>query len=101
MSKPLNFDDAKIHDEKNEAKKIHNAGDVKGFIDRIHKVEETMDLAKADLKALYSDAKDQGIDPKALKVVVKHRKHPTSVEHRQEVNELLTKAGDQPMFAFA
>lgn len=100
MVKPLNFDDAKIREEE-APKKIPNSGDVKSFIARIHKVEETMDQAKADLKSLYSDAKDQGIDPKALKVVVKHKKHPVSIEHRQEVNELLEKVGDQAMFAFA
>lgn len=99
MPKELKFDDSRIHDDE-APKKIPNSGDVKGFISRIHKVEETMDQAKADLKSLYSDAKDQGIDPKALKVVVKHKKHPVSVEHRQEVNELLEKVGDQKMFAF-
>lgn len=100
MPKELKFDDAKIrHDE--APKKIPNSGDIKSFIARIHKVEETMDQGKADLKSLYSDAKDQGIDPKALKVVVRHKKHPTSVEHRQEVNELLEKSGEQKMFAFA
>lgn len=97
MKKELKFGDAEQSCE--EAKKIANAGDVKSFIDRIHKVEETMDMAKADLKALYGDAKDQGIDPKALKVVVKHRKRPVSFEHRQEVNELLDKVGDLPLFA--
>jgi uncharacterized protein (UPF0335 family) len=99
MPKELKFDDAKIHDQ-DAPKKIPNSGDVKGFITKIHKVMEDMDTAKSDLKQLYSDAKDQGIDPKALKVVVKHKKSPVSVEHRQEVNELLEKTGDQPMFAF-
>lgn len=99
MPKALNFDDAKIP-AADEPKKIPNAGDVKSFVNRIHKVEETMDQAKADLKSLYTDAKDQGIDPKALKIVVKHKKKPMSVELRQEVNELMTKVGEQHVFAF-
>lgn len=99
IPKSLNFDDAKISPEP-EAKKIPNSGDVKAFINKIHKVMETMDDAKADLKGLYADAKDQGIGPKDLKVVVKHKKHPTSIEHRQGVKELFEKCGDQPFFAF-
>lgn len=98
MNKTLNFDDAKIREEE-APKKIPNSGDVKGFISKIHKVMETMDQAKSDLKQLYSDAKDQGIDPKDLKVVVKHKKTPTSIEHRQGVNELLTKTGDPILYA--
>jgi uncharacterized protein (UPF0335 family) len=99
MNKPLKFDDAKIHADE-APKKIPNSGDVKGFIDRIHKVMETLDEAKADLKALYSDAKDQGIDTRALKVVVVHKKRPMSTEFKQEVNLLLEKSGQQIMFAF-
>jgi uncharacterized protein (UPF0335 family) len=99
MTKPLKFDDGKI--KTNDAPvKIPNTADVKSLIGRIHKVMESMDESKADLKSLYAEADAGGIDTRAIKVVVKHKKRPTSVEHRQEVNMLLEKTGDAPMFAF-
>lgn len=98
MPKELKFDDAKIHDT--APVKIPNSGDIKKYIERALKLEETLDQTKADLKGLYDDADNEGIDRKALKVVVKHKKKPLSSNNRQEVNMLLEKVGDQPMFAF-
>lgn len=87
------------HTDSNEPHKLANAGDVRKFVDRALKLEEEMDQIKADLKGLYDDAHDQGIDRKDLKIVVKHRKKPMSFERRQGVNELLAKLGDLPLFA--
>lgn len=100
MPRELKFDDAKIHGETTEPKKIPNAGDVKKFIERGLKLEEDKDMAVADIKSMYADAKEQGIDPKALKIVITHKKRPMSTERRQEVNEIMEKSGDQPYFAF-
>lgn len=88
-----------VENEDNEPRKIPNAGDVKNFVNRALKLHEALDQAKADLKGLYDDANDQGIDRKALKTVVANRKKPLSFEHKQEVNELLSKIGDLPLFA--
>ena len=99
MIKPLKFDDGAVTGD-GAPVKIANAGDVKKFIDRALKLEEQLDQDKADLKGLYDDAHEQGIDRKALKIVVKHKKKPVSLELRQEVNDLFEKCGDQPMFAF-
>lgn len=87
------------HVDSNETIKIPNSGDVRKFVDRALKLNEQLDQTKADLKGLYDDASDQGIDRKALKVVVNNRKKPLSFEHKQEVNELLTKLGELPLFA--
>lgn len=86
-------------EDDNEARKIPNSGDVKKFVDRAIKLNESLDQTKADLKGVYDDASDQGIDRRALKVVVSHRKKPISEEHRQEVNELQKKIGGTPIYA--
>lgn len=99
MNKPLKFDDAKIHGDPAPVK-IPNSVDVKKFVERALKLEENMDQAKSDLKQLYDDAHNGGVDRKALKIVVKHKKKAFSVELRQEVNELFEKCGDSPMFCF-
>ncbi len=99
MVKPLKFDDASVQPEQ-EARKIPNTQEVKSFIAKIHKKMEDLDDLKSDLKQLYDDAEGQGIDSKALKIVVKHKKKPISVELRQEVNLLCEKCGEQMLFAF-
>lgn len=99
MPKELKFDDATIPAGE-EAKKIPNAGDVTKFIDRAMKLEEQASDIKADQKSLYREAADQGIDTKALKIVVRHKKNPMSVELRQEANEISEKSGGQAIFAF-
>ena|ERR1700693_3288216 len=98
--KALQFDDAAVKEE-NAPRRIPNTVEVKGMIDRIMKVMETMDDAKADLKGLYAEADANGIDKKALKIVVNYKKRGISEETRQNVNELLEKAGEQMLFAFA
>jgi uncharacterized protein (UPF0335 family) len=98
MNKPLKFDDAKIHEQ--EPMKIANAGDVKKFVDKLLRLEEQLDQHKVDMKQAYDDAHEQGIDRKALKIVVKHKKKAVSAELRQEVNDLFEKCGDPLMFAF-
>lgn len=100
MPKELKFDDAKIQPVE-EARKIPNAGDVKKFVGRALEIEKEIDGLKEDLKEVYQSANDEGISKKDLKVVVKYRKKPTDVEHRQGVNELLEKLGDLPLFHFS
>lgn len=97
MTKPLNFGDEKSAVD-DAPRKIPNAGDVKKFIDRALKLEEELAQNRADLKSVYDDAHNEGIDRKALKVVVKHKKNPVSFEHRQEVNELLKKVSAEPLY---
>lgn len=99
MIKPLKFDDGKGTFSE-EAVKIPNSVDVKKAVDGILKLEEEMDNLKADLKSAYDTAHNGGIDRKALKIVVKHKRKPMSVEMRQDVNELMTKVGEQIVFAF-
>lgn len=99
MIKPLKFDDGKDTFSE-EAVKLPNSADVKKTVDGILKLEEELANLKADLKQCYDTAHKGGIDRKALKIVVKHKKKAMSVELRQEINELLTKAGEQIVFAF-
>ena len=100
MVKALNFDDSKVQ-ESEEIRKIPNSGDVKKLLGRGLKLEADKDAANADLKGFYADVKEQGIDPKAMKALVKYKKRPISEEFKQEVNELFEKAGEQLLFAFA
>jgi uncharacterized protein (UPF0335 family) len=99
MTKALKFDDASVAADE-APRRIPNTAEVKSFIDRITKVMETMDDCKADLKSLYGDAADQGINKKALKIVVQYKKRGISDELKHDVNELLEKSGGQMMFAF-
>jgi len=98
--KALNFDDASVSEEQ-VARKIPNTQEVKAFIQKIHKKMEDMDDMKADLKSLYDDAEEQGIDRAALKFVVKFKKKPLSNDKKKAVNELLEKSGEQLLFVFA
>lgn len=47
---------------------------LKTLIERIERVEEEMDGVKEDRKEIYSEAKGEGFDTKALRKLVKIRK---------------------------
>jgi len=100
MPKPLKFDDASVQAE-DAPRRIPNTAEVKEFLSKIHKKMEEMDDLKSDLKQLYDDAEEQGIDRGALKFVAKLKKKPLSEEKKKMVNELLEKSGEQLLFAFA
>lgn len=100
MPRELKFDDAKIQPQE-EARKIPNTGYVRKFVERGLALEKQKDELSEDFKEFYQDSDDNGINKKDLKIVVKHRKKPMDVGHRQGVNELLEKLGDLPLFHFA
>lgn len=100
MKRELKFDDAKIPAGE-EAKRIPNVGEVKGFIERVQNIEKEMSALSEDRSSVYQEAKDAGIDTKAMKIVVKHRKAPMDTDCRSEVNDMLEKIGDLPLFHFA
>jgi uncharacterized protein (UPF0335 family) len=48
--------------------------DLRTYIERIEKVEEKMDEAKEDRKAIYGELKSDGFDVKAFRQIVRLRK---------------------------
>lgn len=97
MPRELKFDDAKIRATE-EAKRIPNVGEVKAFIERVQRIEKEMGELSIDRASVYKEAKDAGIDTQAMKIVVKHRKAPMDTDRMDEVNDMLEKIGDLPLF---
>ena len=97
MKKALKFDDKAPPSE--EARRIPNAGEVREFLDRALSMENKINDYRQDLREVYKQAEEQGIDPKALRVVVKHRRKPLEFDFKQEVNEISTKSGGEAIFA--
>lgn len=97
--KALNFDDAKIK-AKDEARRIINAPEASELKRRGLKLEEQKDLANSALKEFYAEVKEMGVNPKAMKFIIKNAKTPLSAELREEVNDLSVKSGGQIVFQF-
>lgn len=51
-----------------------NTQELRQYIERIERVEEEMDAAKADRKDIYSEVKAVGYDTKAVRKIVRLRK---------------------------
>lgn len=60
------------------------AAQLKGFIERIEKIEEDRDACTADRKEVYTEAKDEGYDTKAIRKIVKMRKMDTAKRKEEE-----------------
>lgn len=53
----------------------HNSdpdGAIKGYVDRLRNLEEEKQTISEDIKELKTEMKDNGVDAKAVSVVVKH-----------------------------
>lgn len=57
-----------------DPKTIPDAGKLQSFIDRIERLEEEKKELGRDINEIYSEAKGQGFDTKAIKHVIKLRK---------------------------
>ena len=58
------------------------------FIERIERLEEEKQALSADIREVYSEAKGEGFDVKAIRTIIRMRKQP---EHeRQEEEAVLT-----------
>jgi len=62
---------------------------LKGFIERIEKVEEEEADLKAGKKEIYSELKGEGFDSKAVRRIIRlRRKNKAEVEQEEAVVEL-------------
>ena len=59
-------------------------GKLKSLIERIERLEEDKAAVTADLKEVYLEAKGNGFDVKALRVVVRLRKQDVNERKEQE-----------------
>ena len=60
---------------------------LKGFIERVERVEEDLDGLKEDRKEIYSEAKGEGYDTKVVRKIVRLRKMDRA--RRQEEQAIL------------
>lgn len=66
---------ALIHVDPNvDPKTIPDAGQLQKFIDRIERLEEEKKELGRDINEIYSEAKGQGFDTRAIKHVIKLRR---------------------------
>lgn len=56
---------------------------LRGFVDRIERLAEEKEGIMGDMKSVYTEAKNGGFDPKALREVIARRK-----KEREEVEEV-------------
>jgi uncharacterized protein (UPF0335 family) len=88
-----------ILNEPQSAHKVAGDTDIKKGVERLLKLTEEMDNLKADLKAVYDEYADKGVDRRALKTVVKLKRKDMSEEHKNTVNAYLRALGELPLFA--
>lgn len=63
------------------------SGDVKSYADRLVRLLEEADTVREDIRELKAEAKDKGIDPKALAIVAKRRSESAEARHKREALE--------------
>jgi len=71
---------------------------LKGFIERIEKVEQDEEDLRTDKKEIYSELKGEGFDSKAVRKIIKLRKkNKAEIEQEQAIVDLyLAAIGDIP-----
>lgn len=57
---------------------------LRGFIERIERVEEELDAAKGDRKEIYDELKGEGFDGKAVRKVIRIRKMDRAKRQEEE-----------------
>ena len=62
-------------------------GRLRGFIERVERLEEEKAALAADIREVYAEAKGEGFDPKTMRQVVRLRKMDR--QDRQEQEALL------------
>ncbi|MDR0367327.1 MAG: DUF2312 domain-containing protein [Rickettsiales bacterium] len=63
-----------------------DAAQLKGFMDRIGRLEEEMSQIRGDIREIYAEAKDFGYDPKIMRAVLRLSKLDES--DRSELDEI-------------
>lgn len=78
-----------------------NNNDVKGYADRIGNIMTEQDTLREDLKEIYLEAKEKGVDVKALRSAIAIKRKEKDQPHRQKVNEYLQTMGEPVQYALA
>lgn len=65
-----------------------SGGHLKGYIERIERLEEDKAAVTTDIKEVYAELKSHGFDPKIIRKVISLRK--MDQDERAEHEELLT-----------
>jgi len=73
--------------------------DVKSFAARVITLETEKKTLTEDIKAVYDEAKKDGIDKKALKEAIKIKRTEVDLSHMSKVNTYLEALGEYPVFA--
>lgn len=47
---------------------------IKGFIERVERLNEEKDAITGDIREVYAEAKGNGLDPKILRIIIRQRK---------------------------
>jgi uncharacterized protein (UPF0335 family) len=63
-----------------------DASQLKGFMDRVERLEEEMANIRRDIREIYAEAKDFGYDPKIMRTVLRLKKLDEA--DRSELDEL-------------
>ncbi len=59
-------------------------GQLRSFIEKIERLEEEKSSITADIKEIYSEAKNTGFDIKVIRMVIRLKKMDRSDRHQQE-----------------
>lgn len=92
------------NDDIGNATGVHAPGDnkkLKGFIDKLEKLNEVRANNNADIKSVYEAAEDAGFDRADIKFVLRFRNKEMSDERKDNINWMLETLGQLPLFAFA
>lgn len=59
-------------------------GQLRSFIEKIERLEEEKSSIAADIKEIYSEAKNTGFDIRVIRMVIRLKKMDRSDRHQQE-----------------
>jgi len=79
--------EAALKEEANTAATKFGKDQLKAFVERVERLEEEKKALSDDIRDVYSEAKANGFDVKALRTVVRLRKQ--DVEERKEQEAIL------------
>lgn len=70
---------------------------IKSFVERIERLECEKQCLAEDIRSVYGEAKDKGINPKALRVVIRRRREDAEkrAELEAAVDAIMFKLGAQ------
>jgi uncharacterized protein (UPF0335 family) len=79
-------------------RKLFNVAKVSKFANRIIALENEKETIAEDMKAVYEEAAEEGIDKKAMKVALKEKRKQIEKSHKLKVNSYLEALGNPPLF---